>query len=135
MTSYGNRTDGEAAALCIFNQGCRRIKTHGLIIKQAHKEFGGTMHLQPATGVGNQCETDRMRFRKSVERKRRDRMQDFLNHVRRDPITRHRFPQLHTHPVHPLFRAMKTERTPQFFRFVSGKIRHDHRDFEHLFLK
>ena len=30
---------------------------------------------------------------------------------------------------------MKTERAPQFFRFVAGKIRHDHRDLQHLFLK
>ena len=30
---------------------------------------------------------------------------------------------------------MKTERPPQFFSFVSGKIRHDHCDLEHLFLK
>ena len=76
-----------------------------------------------------------MRFRKSVERKRRDRMQNFLDHVWRDLITCHRLPQLHTHPVHPLFRAMKTERAPQFFRFIPGKIRHDHCDLEHLFLK
>src|SRR6516165_9314570 len=78
--SYGNRTDFKAAALCIFNQGCRRIKTHWLIIKQAHKEFGGTMHLQPGTGVGNQCETDRMRFRKSVERKRSNGSKNFFSH-------------------------------------------------------
>src|SRR2546430_13553090 len=37
-----------------------------------------------------------MRFRKSVERKRRDGMQDFLDHVWRDLIARHRLPQLHT---------------------------------------
>ena len=30
---------------------------------------------------------------------------------------------------------MKTKRAPQFFRFVAGKIRHDHRDLEHLLLK
>src|SRR5467141_4870756 len=30
---------------------------------------------------------------------------------------------------------MKTEGAPQFLCFVSGKIGHDHRDLEHLFLK
>ena len=30
---------------------------------------------------------------------------------------------------------MKTERAPQFLRFIAGKIGHDHRDLEHLFLK
>ena len=30
---------------------------------------------------------------------------------------------------------MKTERTPQLFRFVAGKIGHDHGDLEHLLLK
>src|SRR6266478_2405874 len=78
--SYGDRTDFEAAALGIFNQGRRRIETHWLIIKQAHKEFGGTMHLQPGTGVGDQCEADRMRFWKSVERKRSNGSKNFFSH-------------------------------------------------------
>ena len=30
---------------------------------------------------------------------------------------------------------MKAKRPPQFLCFVAGKIRHDHRDLEHLFLK
>src|SRR5437870_8097773 len=30
---------------------------------------------------------------------------------------------------------MKTQRPPQFLRFVAGKIGHDHRDLEHLLLK
>ena len=30
---------------------------------------------------------------------------------------------------------MKTERPPQFLRFITGKIRHDHGDLEHLFLE
>ena len=30
---------------------------------------------------------------------------------------------------------MKTERAPQLLRFVAGKIRHDHRDLQHLFLE
>src|SRR6266576_721365 len=76
-----------------------------------------------------------MRFRKSVKRERRDRMQNFLDHLRRDLIARHRLTQFHAYLVHSLFRTMKTESTPQFLCFVAGKIRHDHRDLEHLFLK
>ena len=30
---------------------------------------------------------------------------------------------------------MIAERSPQFFRFVSGKVGHDHGHFQHLFLK
>jgi hypothetical protein len=62
-------------------------------------------------------------------------MQNFLDHLRRDLIARHRLTQFHAHLVHSLFRTMKTERTAQFLGFVAGKIRHDHRDLEHLFLK
>src|SRR5947208_2979228 len=71
-----------------------------------------SMRFQISAPISQNGKADGMRFWKSVERKGCDRMQYFLNHLRRDLIARHRLAQFHTDSVHPLFRAMKAESTP-----------------------
>ena len=119
----------------VFHNCRRSVEAHRLIVNQTRVKLRRTMRFQIGAPIGQNRETNRMRFRKSVKRERRDRMQNFLNHLRRDLIARHRLTQFHAYLVHSLFRTMKAKSTPQFFRFVAGKIRHDHRDLEHLFLK
>jgi hypothetical protein len=60
---------------------------------------------------------------------------DFVDLVRRDPFSLHGRAQFQAYFLHPFFGTMKTERPPQFLGFITGKIGHDHRDLEHLFLK
>ena len=122
-------------ALGIGHNRGRRIKTHRLIVEQTRIELRRAMHFQIRAPIREDGETDRVRFRKSIERKRADRLQDFLDHFRRDVVAHHPGAQFHGHFLHPFLRAMKTEGAPQFLRFITGKIRHDHRDLEHLLLE
>ena len=50
-------------------------------------------------------------------------------------ICAERITQLLFDALHSFLRTMITERSPQFFRFISRKVGHDHRHFQHLFLK
>src|SRR5204863_7460564 len=102
---------------------------------QARVKLRRAMRFQISAPISQNGKADGMRFWKSVERKGGDRMQYFLDHLRRDLIARHRLAQFHTDSVHPLFRAMKAESTPQFLGLITGKIRHNHGNFQHLFLK
>src|SRR5437667_9150947 len=64
-----DRLDLHSVSLRIFDNCCRRIKTHWLIVEQTRVKFGCAMHFQICAAVSENGETDRVRFRKSVESK------------------------------------------------------------------
>src|ERR1700730_16089407 len=125
----------ETVAVSIFDQGCRGIKAHWLVVEQSHIKLSGSMHLQPGTSVTDQRKTDRVRFWKSVQGKRGDGGEDFFCYFVVYVICSERITQLLFDALHSFLRTMITECSPQFFRFISRKVGHDHCDFQHLLLK
>ena len=74
--------------LRILHDRRRRVETHRLIVQQAGVKLRRAMHLQIGAAIGENREADRVRLRKSVERKRRDRLQNLLDRLRRDVVLR-----------------------------------------------
>ena len=100
--------DPRPMPLRVFHDRGRRVKTHWLIVEQARIKLRRAMHLQIRASIREDREADRVRFRKSVKRKRGDRLQDLLDHVRRDLVPLHPRAQFHAHFPHPFLGAMKT---------------------------
>src|SRR5438132_11075837 len=99
--------------LRVFHNGSRRVKTHRLIVEQTGVKLGRAMDFQIRAPISQNCKTDRVRFRKSVKRKRTDRLNDLVDLVRRDGFALHRCAQFHAYFVHSLLRTMKTESAPE----------------------
>ena len=96
--------------LRVFHNGSRRIKAHRLIVEQTGVKLRRAMHFQIGAAVSKNRKADRVRFRKSVKRKRRDRMDDLVDLVRRNILPLHRCTKFYADLVHSLFRTMKTQR-------------------------
>src|SRR5438046_3552685 len=77
-----DRLDLHSMPLRVFHNGSRRIKAHRLIVEQTGVKLRRAMHFQIRARISQNGKTDRMRFRKSVKRKRRDRMNNLVDLVR-----------------------------------------------------
>ena len=93
------------------------------------------MHFQIRTAVSENGETDRVRLGKSVKRKRRDRLNNLVDLVRGNAFSFHCHAQFCADFVHPFLGAMKTQRAAKFLGLITRKIRHHHRNFQHLLLE
>ena len=78
-----------AMPLCVFHDCRRRVKAHRLIVQKTRVKFRSAMHFQISAAIGENGETDRMRFRKSVQRKRRDRVNDLIDLIGGDAFAFH----------------------------------------------
>src|SRR4051812_525480 len=69
---HADRAHSDAVPPGVFHDRGRSIKSHGLIVQEAGVKLRRTMHFEIRASVGQNRKTDRVRLRKSVERKRRD---------------------------------------------------------------
>ena len=81
----------------------RSVETHRLIVQQAGIKFRRAMHFQICAAVSENGETDRVRFGKPVKGERRDRLNDFVDLVRRNAFAFHRRAQFRADFIHPFF--------------------------------
>ena len=71
-----DRPHAQAVPLRVFHQRRRMIKSHGLIIEHRRGKRGEIVAFQIRAGIRDQRKTRRMRFGKSIQRERRDRLHD-----------------------------------------------------------
>ena len=93
------------------------------------------MRLQIRARVDEQREARRVRLRKSVERKRRDRSDDLLGRVAGDPLPRHAGAQLPFDLLHALLGSLEAERAAQLLGLAAGKSGRHHRHPQQLLLE
>src|SRR3954471_2330409 len=105
--------------LGVFHNRGRRVKTHGLIVQQTGVKLRGSMRFQIRASVGQNGEADGVGLWKSVESKRGDRLDDFVDHWRTDTLPSYGRAKFDAHLIHPLLGSMKTQRAPQLFGFVA----------------
>ena len=121
--------------LRVFHQGCGRIKSHGLIVQHRRGKRRQVMAFQIRAGIREQRKTGGMRFRKSVQRKRSDRLHNAILRLVMNSILRHAHPQFSLHFFHPFLGPLRPKRPPQFFRFAPRKTRGNHCNAQQLLLK
>src|SRR5438094_924662 len=100
--------------LRILDDGCRMVEAHWLIVEQSSGKCAEIMALQIRTGVREQSETGGVRFRKSVERERGDRKNDFFLSGRRNSVASHARTQPGFNFLHALHRALEAHGATQF---------------------
>ena len=115
-------------ALRVFDERCRRVKAHGLIVEQRRGEGGEVVALQLGAGIGDQGEAGGVRFGKSIERERGDGQNDLFLRLRRDAVLRHAGAQPGFDFFHARLRALEAHGAAQFFGFASGEVGGDHGD-------
>ena len=111
------------------------VEPHRLIVEERRVKRRRVVHLQIRARVGQQREARRVRFGKSVQRKRSDRQGDLIGGLAGNALPRHPLAQLHFDLLHPPFRSLEAQRAAQFFRLPSRKSRGDHGNPQQLFLK
>ena len=68
--------DAQAMPLCIFHQHRRTVKAHRLVVQNRACKCCEVFHLEISRGIRDQRKAGGMRFRKTVERKRADVLND-----------------------------------------------------------
>src|SRR5437899_7543341 len=76
-----DRLDLHAVPLRVFDDRCRRIKTHRLIVEQTGVKLRRAMHFQIRAAISKNCKTDSERIRKYVTLKRTDRLNNNVDIV------------------------------------------------------
>ena len=125
----------QAVALRVFHQRGGRVEPHGLIVQDGRGERRQVMALQIRAGIGDQREAGRVRFGKSVQRERGDRLHDAILRLADDAVGGHAGAQPRLDFLHARFGALESHGAAQFLGFAAGEIRHDHGHAQQLLLK
>ena len=112
--------------LRVLNDRERLIETHRLIVEGRRSERREVMTFQIRAGVSEQSKTGGVRFRKTIERKRRDLFDNLILCPANNSLLRHTAPQLYFDVLHSLLRSLKAHRPPQLLRFAAGEICANH---------
>src|SRR3954466_388122 len=98
-----------------FHNRGRGEKPQRLLVQQMAVNLRGSMRFQIRASVGQNGEADGVGLWESVESKRGDRLDDFVDHWRTDTLPSHGRAKFDAHLIHPLLGSMKTQRAPQLF--------------------
>ena len=121
--------------LRVFDDRRRRIKTHRLVVEQSGRKCGQVVALQKSAGVSDQREAGGMGFGKPVEREGRDRKNNFLLRLGRNPVVRHTGAQFGLDLFHAGLRSLEAHGAAQFFRLAAGEVGRNHGQAKQLLLK
>ena len=130
-----DRREMDAVPLRVLDQRGRVIEPHGLVVEQRREERRRIVDLQIGACIRQQRETGGVRFRKSIKRKGRDRRDDLLGSVGRNPLARHSLAQLLLDHPHSLLRSLESHRPAQFLRLPATEAGGYHRHAQQLFLE
>ena len=86
---YGYRFDMNAVSTRIMKKACYWIESHWLVVKEASKELGSMVSLQPAGSVGKESKGDGMALGESIKSERADRADHLFLNCRIDVTMRH----------------------------------------------
>src|SRR5258705_5242400 len=98
------------------------IKAHGLIVQKCRSEGCQVMTLQVGAGISDQGEAGGMRFRKSVQSKRSDRLDDLLLRLANNSVPRHAGAEFFFDVFHACFGTFESHGAAQFLGFASSKV-------------
>ena len=93
------------------------------------------MAFQKGAGIGKQCKTGGMRFRKAIQRKRGDGLDNAILRLACDAVAIHSFTQLHFHFPHSFFGTLEAKGPAQILRLSAGEPGRDHSDPNQLLLE
>ena len=130
-----DRLHSQSMTLRVFHQRRRIVKTHGLVVQHGRRERRQIVALEIGAGIGNQREAGRVRFRKSIQREGRDRLNNLLLRIGANTVGSHSLAQLDLQFSHSGLRTAHAHGPPQFFRFSATEVGDDHRHANQLFLK
>src|SRR5215813_5848817 len=122
-------------SLSVLDERERLVESHRLIVQDGCSEGCQVMTFNICTGVGNQCETGGMRFRKAVQRERRNRMHNFVLRITGNAVVLHTASQLDFNFLHTRFRSLEPKSSTQFFSFPACEARTNHCHAQQLLLK
>src|SRR3954465_10134457 len=122
-------------ALGIFHQCGRMVETHRLIVKYGRRKCREVMAFKISARVGEQRKTGGVRFRKSVERERRNGLDNLILHATHDAVLLHASPEFHFNVAHTRFRTLEAEGATEFLSFAPGESGRHHRDANQLLLE
>src|ERR1700741_5427881 len=98
-----DRQNFQSVTLRIFNESKWLIKTHRLIVENRGRECCQVIAFQISAGIRNQGKTGRVRFGKTVKRKRTDGQYDLFLRLSRDPVLSQPLSQFYFNRFHASF--------------------------------
>ena len=81
-----DRQNPQSMTLRIFNERERLVEAHRLVVENRGCECGQVITFEVGAGISNEGKTCRMRFRKTVKRKRTDRQHNVILRLSGDSI-------------------------------------------------
>src|SRR3954466_1418286 len=130
-----NRSEADAVALRVFHQRRGMIETHRLIVQERGIERRRVVRLQIRARIYEQREARGVRFRKSIQRERRNRADNFFGSLIANALLGNTGTQLRLDLLHPVLGAFEPEGPPQLLRLASRKSSRDHRHSQQLLLE
>jgi len=131
----GDGFGADAATAGVAQKGRNRVESHGLIVDEAGKKFGGVVNLEPAGGVGDEGEGDGVAFRKAIESEGADGLDDLVLDEEVDVALGHAVTEFVADCVHAFVGAFEGHRAAEFIGLSAIEARDDHGHAENLFLK
>src|SRR5215213_3160257 len=113
--------------LRIFNERERLIKPHRLVVEYRRGKRRQVITFEISARISYQSKTGRVRFRKSVKRKRTDSQHNLFLSFPGNTISRQTLPQFYFNRFHASFRTLETKSTAQLLRLATGKPGTHHR--------
>ena len=105
--------------LRILNEREWLIEAHRLIVENRRGECGKVITFKVGAGISDQRKTCRMRFGKTVKRKRTDRQHNVVLRLSRDSVFLQALPEFYFDRLHACFGTFESERTAQLFRLAT----------------
>jgi hypothetical protein len=121
--------------LCVFDENGGRVETHRLVVENRCSERPEVVELEPCTRIGDKGEAGRVRFRKTIQGKGTDRLDDLFLRGDSNLILIHAFTQLDLQRSHLVCGTSAPESTTQLLCFAASEVRDGHCDAEQLLLK
>ena len=130
-----DRMEPHATPLRVLDERGGVIEPHRLVVEQRRVERRWVMHLEKRARVREQRKAGGMGLGKSVERKRRDRLDDAFGGLAGDAVARHAVAELHLDLLHPLLGALEPHRATELFRLPAREARRHHGHAQQLLLE